>query len=213
MKTYGDIAFVVDEKLRFRHKAMAIAAVTVMSAWHSKGQSPQDTTAPAAPLAFEVASVKPVSPVIPTAGSPWIGTHGRFKADTAYIRFLVAWAYNVLAPQVQGGPDWIDQERYYVDARAENPEAGPEQIRAMLQTLLTDRFKLAELSQVGGDSRQNRCGARHNCRRINKTYSISRVVQTYPLFSRPKFWHSAGDDVSAKSPAEQGRQGASLFQH
>lgn len=69
-----------------------------------------------APLAFEVASVKPVPPSVPTAGSAWIATHGRFKAETAYIRFMIGWAYNVLAPQVQGGPDWIDQERYYVDA-------------------------------------------------------------------------------------------------
>jgi uncharacterized protein (TIGR03435 family) len=56
---------------------------------------------------------------------------------------MIGWAYNVLAAGVRGGPDWIDREPYYVDARAENPEAGPEQIRAMLQTLLTDRFKLA----------------------------------------------------------------------
>ncbi|HEY6329525.1 MAG TPA: TIGR03435 family protein, partial [Blastocatellia bacterium] len=139
---YSEIAFVPDEKLKFLQIGMAIAAVTVMTAWQSQGQSLQGATAPAAPLAFEVASIKPVPPSIPTSGSPWIATHGRFKAETAYIRFMIAWAYNVLAPQVQGGPDWIDQERYYVDARAENPEAGPEQIGKMLQTLLTDRFKL-----------------------------------------------------------------------
>jgi uncharacterized protein (TIGR03435 family) len=122
---------------------MAIAAVTAMTAWQSKGQSPQSTTAPAAPLAFEVASVKPVPPPFPPGGGPWIVTHGRFRAEIAQIRALIGWAYNVLVPQVQGGPDWIDRELYYVDARAENPEAGPEQVRKMLQTLLTDRFKLA----------------------------------------------------------------------
>jgi uncharacterized protein (TIGR03435 family) len=145
MNTYGDVAFALDEKLKlkFRQIGMAIAVVTVMTAWQSKGQSQQGATAPAAPLVFEVASVKPVPPSIPTAGSPWIVTHGQFEAETAYIRFMIGWAYNVLAPQVQGGPDWIDQERYYVDARAESPEAGPEQIQKMLQALLTDRFKLA----------------------------------------------------------------------
>jgi uncharacterized protein (TIGR03435 family) len=56
---------------------------------------------------------------------------------------MIAWAYNVLGAQVKGGPDWIDREPYYVDARAETPEAEPEQIRAMLQTLLVDRFSLA----------------------------------------------------------------------
>jgi hypothetical protein len=37
MKTYGDIAFLVDEKLKFRQIGMVIAAVTVMSAIGSAG--------------------------------------------------------------------------------------------------------------------------------------------------------------------------------
>jgi uncharacterized protein (TIGR03435 family) len=119
-----------------------IAAVTLMTAWQVNGQSPQSTTTPAAPLAFEVASVKPIPPPIPSGGGPWIVTHGRFKAETGYVRGMIGWAHHVLAAQVKGGPDWIDSEPYYVDARAENPEAGPEQIRAMLETLLADRFKL-----------------------------------------------------------------------
>jgi uncharacterized protein (TIGR03435 family) len=43
---------------------------------------------------------------------------------------------------VKGGPDWLDREPYYVDARAGDPDAGSDQIRLMLQTLLIDRFKL-----------------------------------------------------------------------
>jgi uncharacterized protein (TIGR03435 family) len=45
--------------------------------------------------------------------------------------------------QVKGGPDWLDREPYFVEARAEDPEAGPDQIRLMMETLLKDRFKLA----------------------------------------------------------------------
>jgi uncharacterized protein (TIGR03435 family) len=56
---------------------------------------------------------------------------------------MMGWSHHVLAFQVRGGPDWIDSEPYYLEARAESPEAGPEQIRAMLKTLLADRFKLA----------------------------------------------------------------------
>ena len=143
MKSCGGIASVVDEKLKFRQIGMAIAAVTVMTAWQSKGQSPQSTTAPAAPLAFEVASVKPVPPPIPSGGGPWIVTHGRFRAETGYVRGMIGWAYDLLAAQVKGGPDWIDREPYYVDARAENPEAGPEQIRAMLRTLLNGPIQIS----------------------------------------------------------------------
>jgi uncharacterized protein (TIGR03435 family) len=52
-------------------------------------------------------------------------------------------AYGVLPAQVKGGPDWIAAEAYSFEARAEKPDAGPDQIRAMVQTLLADRFKLA----------------------------------------------------------------------
>jgi uncharacterized protein (TIGR03435 family) len=45
--------------------------------------------------------------------------------------------------RVQGGLGWIDDERYDIQAKAENPNATKEEIRVMLQTLLADRFKLA----------------------------------------------------------------------
>jgi uncharacterized protein (TIGR03435 family) len=56
-----------------------------------------------------------------------------------------------MATQVKGGPDWIDHELYNFDARADNPDTTPDQIREMLQALLADRFKLAahrELQQA-----------------------------------------------------------------
>ncbi len=56
---------------------------------------------------------------------------------------MIGLAYGVLPALVKDGPDWLDREPYNIEARAENTEAGPKQIRAMLQTLLTDRFKLA----------------------------------------------------------------------
>jgi uncharacterized protein (TIGR03435 family) len=123
--------------------AMAIAVVTSLTAWQIEGQSPQSTAPPAAPLAFEIASVKPVPLPIPSGGGPWIVTHGRFRAQTGYVRGMIGWSYGLLAAQVKGGPDWVDREPYYVEAKAADPEAGPDQIRLMLQTLLADRFKLA----------------------------------------------------------------------
>lgn len=103
------------------------------------GQSPP---APAAP-AFDVASVKPLIPPYPTGGGPWTVTHGRFKADMGWIRAIIAWAYDLLPTQAKGGPDWIDSELYDFDARSLNEDVAPPQVRLMLQTLLTDRFKLA----------------------------------------------------------------------
>ena len=94
------------------------------------------------PPAFDVAAIKPVPRPFPTGGGAWTVTHGRFRAETCYVRGLIAWAYGVPGSQVRGGPDWLDPEPYYIDARAADPEAGPDQIREMSKTLLAERFKL-----------------------------------------------------------------------
>jgi uncharacterized protein (TIGR03435 family) len=59
------------------------------------------------------------------------------------VRAVIGFAYNVLPPlKVHGGPTWIDTDLYYFEAKADDPSAGPDRIRAMMQTLLVDRFKL-----------------------------------------------------------------------
>jgi uncharacterized protein (TIGR03435 family) len=93
-------------------------------------------------LAFDVASIKPIAPPIPASGGPWITGHGRFRAETGNVRGVIAWAYNLNPAQVHAGPVWLDREPYFFDARSEDQDAGPKQVRAMLQTLLADRLKL-----------------------------------------------------------------------
>lgn len=59
------------------------------------------------------------------------------------LRFLslVRWAYHVKDYQVNG-PSWISSERYDLSAKA-GEKADEEQMQAMLQKLLADRFQLA----------------------------------------------------------------------
>jgi uncharacterized protein (TIGR03435 family) len=121
-------------------RLLAFAAIAVV-ATQINGQLPP--TAMSAPPAFEVASIKPVAPPIPSGGGPWTVDHGRFIAQTGWVRAVIGWAYNVLPPvKVRGGPTWIDSDPYYFEAKAEDPNAGPEQISVMVQTLLVERFKL-----------------------------------------------------------------------
>jgi uncharacterized protein (TIGR03435 family) len=68
-------------------------------------------------------------------------THGHFRAQTGWVRGVIAWAHGVLSPQLRGGPSWIDTDLYDFDAKSDQ-DAGPEQIRAMIRTLLADRFTL-----------------------------------------------------------------------
>jgi uncharacterized protein (TIGR03435 family) len=136
------IRFMADEP-NFRRTVLVVAAVTILTVFQVRGQSQKDAPAPTIPLVFEVASIKPLALPLPSGGGPWIANHGRFRAEVGYPRDVIGWAYDLLGAQVKGGPDWIDREPYYFEARAENPEAGRAQIKSMLQTLLRVRFNLA----------------------------------------------------------------------
>src|SRR5512143_2124001 len=97
----------------------------------------------AAGQTFDVASVRPVQ-----SGG---GRGGEMHAAPARIqvepggvtmrgasfRSCVRWAYGVPDFQVTG-PDWIDQQRYDIAAKAASPT--PEaQLRTMMQSLLAER--------------------------------------------------------------------------
>jgi uncharacterized protein (TIGR03435 family) len=101
----------------------------------------QTQTSPPASPHFEVASVKPSSPggrggrSGPTPGGQ------RYLATNTPLKILITEAYQVKLDQVVGGPDWIDRDRYDVNAKAERTSTTQE-LRSMLQELLAGRFKL-----------------------------------------------------------------------
>ncbi len=101
--------------------------------------------APATP-AFEVASVKPNK-----SGEGFIRfgmqPGGRFNALNVPLRELIRVAYNVQPFQIEGGPGWINSDRFDVIANADGDigPMGPGQmgpVQLMMQTLLADRFAL-----------------------------------------------------------------------
>jgi uncharacterized protein (TIGR03435 family) len=67
---------------------------------------------------------------------------GRYELRGATMIDLVAIAYGVVSDVVWGGPNWLGMYRFDVIAKAP-PDASPEARRAMLQTLLTERFVLS----------------------------------------------------------------------
>ena len=95
---------------------------------------------------FEVASIKPnkgpsrilVNPLEYLPG-------GRFTATNATLVDIIVRVYPTRRIQMQGGPEWIDSERFDIVAKA---DAADGEIKAgewqeMVQTLLEDRFKLS----------------------------------------------------------------------
>lgn len=98
-------------------------------------------TAAAAPLSFEVASVKPAAPCC--APGQWRESKAFIdRVDFRYVtlRYCVAFAYGLKEYQVSG-PSWINELRY--DLVAKGPEGTRrEQLPGMMQALLAERFKL-----------------------------------------------------------------------
>jgi uncharacterized protein (TIGR03435 family) len=101
---------------------------------------------PAAPLAFEVATVKPSAPLDPAAlkaGRAHAGTKidsARVDIGTTSLFRLICMAYRVKPYQV-AGPDWLKTTNY--DIQAKIPDgATAERVPEMMQTLLAERFRL-----------------------------------------------------------------------
>jgi uncharacterized protein (TIGR03435 family) len=95
----------------------------------------------AAPPAFDVASVKVLK--VREAGRPDnIQTApGSLTMRNIRLRACIHWAYGVDEFQVKG-PDWLNSDRYEIIAKAAGP-APVDELKAMLQTLLAERFQLA----------------------------------------------------------------------
>lgn len=89
---------------------------------------------------FEVASIKLSTD--PAPGGDIQVTPGRFRGKDLALQWLVLTAYRIRPFQLSGDlPGWTLSDRYDIDAKAENA-ARDEQVIAMLQALLENRFKL-----------------------------------------------------------------------
>ena len=90
--------------------------------------------------AFDAASVK-----VNHSGSPdstiGIIPGGAYRAVNTTLERLIPDAFSVLPFQVTGGPGWLATERFDINARPP-ADARPDQLPAMMQALLVERFAL-----------------------------------------------------------------------
>jgi uncharacterized protein (TIGR03435 family) len=95
----------------------------------------QTSTAPA----FDVASIK----LLPEQNGSYLRylPGGRFSG-MSWIKQVIQFAYGVEDYQVSGGPGWLTSDRYQIEAKAGSVDASKSDINLMLQSMLTDRFKL-----------------------------------------------------------------------
>src|SRR4051794_29202223 len=107
---------------------MALAATTGLSLIQAQ-----------TPLEFDAASLK-TSNVEGRNGPVQFGPGRVFSSNVHVFRLILA-AYHLEEYQLERKPDWLDSQSFALEAKAAVP-ADESQLRLMLQTLLSQRFKL-----------------------------------------------------------------------
>lgn len=94
---------------------------------------------PAAPPAFDVASVKPSR--AEEGHSSWTSRLGNLDMHIVTLRAVILAAYEIKGYQLMG-PDWLEKERFDIVAKAPFVTQD-DQLPALVQALLAERFHLA----------------------------------------------------------------------
>jgi uncharacterized protein (TIGR03435 family) len=90
--------------------------------------------------AFETASVKTSASIQGRDGVIEIDP-GRFSARNTTLKRLIAEAWQIPYAQISGGPAWLNNSEYDLEAKSARPASASE-MKTMLRALLSDRFQL-----------------------------------------------------------------------
>jgi uncharacterized protein (TIGR03435 family) len=92
-------------------------------------------------LTFDVASIKLAAPDQQNGGIKPLPNGNGYIAQNMPVKLMISLMYRVPMRQIKGGPDWLDSERYDIEARADG-SYGLDDLHTMFQNLLADRFNL-----------------------------------------------------------------------
>ena len=123
----------------------AVAIALTLSPLHAvttTNDAPAVAPQAAADARFELASIRRNTSNVPLFASPRMQPGGRMVATNVSLHLLVRVAYNLEENQIVGGPAWVTETTFDLAAQA-SPTTTMEQARAMLRTLLAERFRLA----------------------------------------------------------------------
>ena len=119
---------------------------------------------------FEVASVKPNKEADASGGMRV--TPERLTAMANLLIDVIRNAYQIDYVRIVGAPDWTNKERFDISATVP-PNSTPQQIGAMMQSLLADRFAFKALEK------RARSGFTFSRRRV-------RMAVSGPVFGRQR---------------------------
>jgi uncharacterized protein (TIGR03435 family) len=130
-------------KLALVFAALAAVAVPIgLGVWNAPAAHAQ-----AAPQAFEVASVRPATPLGPLGlrsdqkGGPGTSDPGTFTCQNCPLSWVLADAYPIHSYDLVG-PDWLQSTRFDFSAKVP-PGTAKEDFQKMIANLLMERFKMS----------------------------------------------------------------------
>ncbi len=112
-------------------RTMRVAALYIMGVVAVAAQSPPR---------IEVASVKE-SHADPSKWGFTTG-RGRIHGENVTLKRCIMSAWSVGPNQIVGGPDWLNIERFEIEARADQPVESDAVLMTLLQGILAGRFNL-----------------------------------------------------------------------
>jgi len=116
---------------------------TKETAWEIPAPPPPRKSMPAdADPSFEVSTIKPSNSGF--TSMQVLTFRGRtFITEDSSLADLIMFAYRVQMKQILGAPDWIERDRYDINATPDQ-EGTPnaDQVRLMIRKLLADRFQM-----------------------------------------------------------------------
>jgi uncharacterized protein (TIGR03435 family) len=92
-------------------------------------------------LTFDVATVRPSKQADRNGGIKALPGGNGYTAQNIPVKLMISLMYRVPMRQITGGPDWLDSDRYNVEARVERSYS-IDDLHIMYQNLLADRFNL-----------------------------------------------------------------------
>src|SRR5262245_14319574 len=92
-------------------------------------------------LSFDVVSVRPCRPNDPRGGLRPSPGGQRYVGQCVAVRGVLWTVYRLHSSQVVGGPNWVDNDLFYIEGVAPRASSITE-LHVMMQQLLTERFNL-----------------------------------------------------------------------
>jgi uncharacterized protein (TIGR03435 family) len=92
-------------------------------------------------LTFEVASIKAADPNAQGGGIKAMPGGQRYVATNVPVTLIMSLMYKVPMRQISGAPDWMNTNRYDIEAKAAH-SYNLDDLHTMFQNLLADEFKL-----------------------------------------------------------------------